>query len=699
MKLSVRRISRTLINIAAVLLLMAVSSLLSYSFQQPGWFSLLLLCTMYLGLYGELRLAAVSAVIFPLYSILFSAVMLSPGFTTKTLFVPLVWLGVAYFIARIRTLHQRNRDQESRLRDNQAFHRHIVEGSPIGIFNTDLEGTITFCNDQLVRMYGGDRKEQFLNKKAFDFITPNKDYLEKQVIHSPDFQYVLRSVEYTARRLDGSAFEAELSGALTRNSTCEVTGFVGFIHDASEKKQAHREALCLRRLLDYSRDAIVIQSLEDGRIADVNRITCEISGFSREQLQQKSLFDFNTGPLSEEEIMRELRRTGHFRFETRTICRDGTLLSVEADLSLMAQGNERYLLAIIRDISERKALEQKTEERRRYLEGILQSSHDAIVTLNQDCTVREWNPGAEALFGYSAEEAAGRHIDSLVTGGNDERHAEARELSEEVKRGSIIASQEALRYRKDGTSVPVLLSAAPIRINDEIAGFVGSYTDVSQLKSAEAQVRRLLEEKENLLREVHHRIKNHMNVIRSIFSLQRQKIPHGEAGEILREAENRIALMQKIYQTLYTQEDTSSIGLRSLTEELLGDLSRTFGASVPARLRTDIEPLEVSARYSLPIGIIVIELVTNAYKYAFPEGASGTIGVSIRRPEPGTLEITVADDGRGIPDEKTDPDQFGFGLSLIRGYVQQFDGEMEIDNRSGSRIRVSLVMEQSRPTA
>jgi len=146
-------------------------------------------------------------------------------------------------------------------------------------------------------------------------------------------------------------------------------------------------------------------------------------------------------------------------------------------------------LGVFRDITDRKRLEKESEERRLYLESVLACAPDAIVTVDDEHKILEWNEGAERLFGYSAKEVAGRDLDELVTGTDAGTHEEATGYTQYVLGGEVLPPTEAMRYRKDGTPVDVILAGAPIRLGEEMIGAVGVYADITERKRAEEALR------------------------------------------------------------------------------------------------------------------------------------------------------------------------------------------------------------------
>jgi two-component sensor histidine kinase len=230
-------------------------------------------------------------------------------------------------------------------------------------------------------------------------------------------------------------------------------------------------------------------------------------------------------------------------------------------------------------------------------------------------------------------------------------------------------------------------------MDNQFHGSVGTYTDITQLKQKEQQVNNLLQEKEQLLKEVHHRIKNHMNTISAILSLRSSYSDDQKLREVLEEVQDKIRLMQNIYQTLYTGDDVGTIHINSFLQQLLHDIESTYIKKQRIHIVTDIEDIEVTSKQSLPIGIIVTELITNSIKYAFENQEEGNVSISIHRSGENWLNINVADSGEGMPEDVVENESYGFGLTLVKGYVQQFEGKMSIDNTNGTSIRITMELE------
>jgi two-component sensor histidine kinase len=248
------------------------------------------------------------------------------------------------------------------------------------------------------------------------------------------------------------------------------------------------------------------------------------------------------------------------------------------------------------------------------------------------------------------------------------------------------------------------------------------------LRQKEAAVRdkeQLVREKERLLLEVHHRIKNHMDTIYSLLSLQAKDFDDPRMQGAFEEALGRIRMMQTIYQNLYTSENPEHLSSTGFLKELIADLERILVMDGRVRIEHQIEAIDIPSKETLPVAIIINELLTNAVKYAFPlhrgeelglagelsgvleAGRKGLVEVSVQQPSCNEIFLEITDNGIGIGD--LPPERFGFGLTLVEGYVKQYNGEMVIgprieqpgqlgqpENESrdwpGTRIRIRLTI-------
>jgi PAS domain S-box-containing protein len=348
---------------------------------------------------------------------------------------------------------------------------------------------------------------------------------------------------------------------------------------------------------------------------------------------------------------------------------------------------------ITRDVTER----GRVDDERARLAAIVDSSDDAIIGKTLDGTIESWNSGAMRLFGYTFEEIRGRPIAVLVP---PDRLEESHHAITAVRRGSNVGHYETVRRRKDGGLVDVSVSHSPIR--DRAGRVVGVATiarDISAKKLAERRLAASLAEKEVLLREIHHRVKNNLQVISSLLNLQGSRVADSRAQELLVESQSRVRSIALVHEKLYGSKDLASIDFGDYLRALTSALWSTYG-DVARRLALEVQTDEVrlGIEAAMPCGLLVNELVTNALKHAYPGDRRGAIVVDLRVDvAAGQICLEVADDGRGFPEGLDFREVTSLGMQLVVSLTRQLQGTIELDRNGGTRFRVRFPSGPARP--
>src|SRR5262245_2030292 len=307
--------------------------------------------------------------------------------------------------------------------------------------------------------------------------------------------------------------------------------------------------------------------------------------------------------------------------------------------------------------------------------GVLLCDGNGIVT-----TV---NRAARDLVARTSGELVGKPFAAVCRLGPGERLA-SMVLASTAAGGSM----ERRFVRKDGSELPVSLSIAEMRSPTQaLQGYVVVAQDLTPIKHIEGQLRESLAEKELLLREVHHRVKNNMQVNSSLLEMQSTSDP--EVRQRLEESQHRIRTIALIHEQLYQSTELAQIDTRSYLNVLATHLLQSFGKADRVRLEFDVEPMDLDLDQSLACGLIVNELLTNALKYAFPDDRRGTIRLVLKNMADGSRLLEVADDGRGIaPPDPAAPRRTTLGTSLVAKLARQLRGKVEIDGSNGMCVRI-----------
>jgi two-component sensor histidine kinase len=221
--------------------------------------------------------------------------------------------------------------------------------------------------------------------------------------------------------------------------------------------------------------------------------------------------------------------------------------------------------------------------------------------------------------------------------------------------------------------------------NGVIEQFAAVKEDITERKEAEKKIQNLLTEKELILQEVHHRIKNNMNTIKGLLYLQAIEMKDTAAAGALHEAENRVQSMMILYDKLYSSHDYQEMSINSYLGPLIDEILVNFANHSIVKVEKDIANFTLDANVVFPLGIIVNELLTNIMKYAFIGRESGIITVSAKKNE-STVTISLGDNGKGIPESINFDSSTGFGLNLVGMLTSQIGGNIKIERGDGTKF-------------
>ncbi len=203
----------------------------------------------------------------------------------------------------------------------------------------------------------------------------------------------------------------------------------------------------------------------------------------------------------------------------------------------------------------------------------------------------------------------------------------------------------------------------------------------------------LLTEKELLLKEVHHRVKNNLQVITSLLNSQAHYTDDNTALSAIRESGHRVQAMALIHQKLYQAEGVARIGMQSYIGEVVAYLQSCYDRSLPIAFRLEVEPIKLNVKTAVPLGLIINEAITNVFKYAFPKECTGTVRLSLHQLAPARYELFISDDGVGLPPDYNPARSRSLGMSLMHGLSEQLGGELTISSNAGLTIGLVFVEE------
>lgn len=376
--------------------------------------------------------------------------------------------------------------------------------------------------------------------------------------------------------------------------------------------------------------------------------------------------------------------SGRWKGEAIHHRKDGTPIHILGSMSLIKdeQGQPVAVVSTSRDITTRKQAEDMLQKKSDEAEKFFSSALDLLCIADTNGYFRRLNREWEKVLGYRLEELEGRRFLDLVH--PDDVAATLAAI------GELEANKQVLnftnRYRcKDGSYRWIEWRSVPSDTDIYAAA-----RDITDRKRVQEALEQSLREKELLMKELQHRVKNSLSVVASLIDLEKWNLTDQHARQVFIDTRSRILSLSAIYEQLYQTGAVDSVDLQTYIQNLADALSASYAPTGgQVRIVTRLSEVQLDLKRSLPLGLILNELITNALKYAYPPGTAGDIRIELERTG-GQAILRVSDDGIGMPDFQQGSTDSGLGLKLVDMLVQQIDGSFTIDGRKGTSVSVAF---------
>jgi PAS domain S-box-containing protein len=330
---------------------------------------------------------------------------------------------------------------------------------------------------------------------------------------------------------------------------------------------------------------------------------------------------------------------------------------------------------------------RQSEER---IRQVVEATPSALITVNASGRITLVNSQTERLFGYRREDLLNQSVELLVPERFRGQHSHLRTgYFNAAEARPMGAGRDLFGLRKDGTEVPIEIGLNPIR-TAEGSFVLASIIDITERQQTEQVTKDSLREKETLLKEVHHRVKNNLQIISSVLQLQAGYLRDPQALSAFRECQHRIRSMALIHEKLYQAGNFARINFAEYAQSLVSILVRSYNSPYCAvKLNYEIEAVSLNLDTAIPFALILNEAVSNSLEHAFRGQPRGNIWVRLRQADEGELILSVQDDGIGLADELETEHPSSLGLRLIRILADQLHGTIEIRRHPGTTITLS----------
>ena len=507
-------------------------------------------------------------------------------------------------------------------------------------------------------------------------------------------------------------------------------------------------------LFDNASDAIITTDLEDG-VTSWNRSAEKLFGWEAQEVIGKKLSSLivplNLQVQKEGLISDTLDGKSASGIETVRFHKDGNRIFVDLTMSQLLDSNHNLtgLSFIFRDITQRKEMEEALNKSRNLLDTIKSVQDNYIVDSNMQVTFNEilanllsltqseygfigeilhtaegepylkvhaftniaWNKKTQEFYKNNTPEGMDFFnlktlFGEVITGG---KPVIANNPSADPRRGGLPEGHPSLNtflgipfYQGEKLIGMIGIANHPAGYDEDIleyltpllstcANIIEAYRNDQRRKLAEKQIEDSLKEKETLLKEIHHRVKNNMQIVSSLLSLQTQNIEDKKYKDIFIDSQNRIHAMALIHEKLYHSENLAHINFKEYIDEIVSNISSSYGLNSNIKIDINVENIPINIDNAVPCGLIINELITNSLKYAFPKGRRGKIQISVKSKENNLIQLSIGDDGIGIPKDLDIRNAKTLGLTLITALAEnQLDGEIIINREKGTEFQINF---------
>lgn len=572
------------------------------------------------------------------------------------------------------------KELEQKCRISKQQFESLFNYNPLPAYYYDLEGNFLDCNEKLAEFTGLSRNEIIgLN---FDKFITGKD-LERA---KEQFQ--------NAKKGQPSQYEIEviIKDGVKRDIRVTkfpmyledvIAGVYGIFEDITEQRK-REDALMeseqrFRSMFENNPHSVFYFDTE-GTFLGANKKFEELSGYSEEELKQMSFAQF-VHPKDLEKTLEHFKNTlnGEIQeYEITGITRSGDEREAHITNFPYLSGSEIIgVFGIAQDITEKKKAQEKLKESENRWQQLVEHNPQPVHIIQDGTLIFINQVGARYLGASSPKEVIGKSI-------YDFAHPEIIEkLLDRIKKLEQKQNLKPTEYKMltlNGDTRVIEAHSIPIKYKGEDAIQTVMH-DVTDLKDKQYKTRQSLKEKETLLQEIHHRVKNNLAVISGLLELQQMNITDKETISALQDSQFRIQSMAMIHEKLYQSETLHEIGFDAYLQELISSIRSTYNSSYKSiSTEYDLTKVTLDLDQAIPCSLIVNEVIVNCYKHAFSKNDEGKINISLMSKGP-KITLKITDNGKGLPADFDISQQQSLGTTLINVLSHQINGEMHLRNR------------------
>lgn len=581
------------------------------------------------------------------------------------------------------------------LKDWEGRYKALFDRSLYSVFMHDLEGTYIDANKAALNLLGYKKKD-IPHLNFVDLLDEEQMPLAKKTMAE-----IIKSghqkepTQYKLKRKDGGHVWVETEASLIYKKGVPY-GILGIARDITEyKKTEHalRESEEKYRKIFESLTDVYYRTDREGMVTEISPSVYTQAGWDPKDVIGHPVTDFYRDPSTREIFANTLKEKGIINdYELQLLAKDGRMIEVSVSSHIVFDDQRQALgvEGVLRDITTRKQIEKALRESEEKFRTMVENSLQGIFIF-QDFRIVYANEALAHITGYSMEELLSFPSEKMrgLVHPDDQEKVWGR-MAERLAGKDVPSRYEFKAVRKDGETVYLEMVVGRIEFQGKPT-VQGAVIDITDRQEADEQIKASLREKEVMLREIHHRVKNNMQIIMSLLRIQSRTVKDKGTREMFKQSQNRIRSMALIHEALYKSKDLAMIDIADyisrMTTHLLSIYREDLGE---IEIKQEAEGVFLDINRAIPCGLIISELVSNCLKHAFPGKAEGQITIRMKTDKKGINRLVVKDNGTGLPEGLDFREAETLGLQLVTDLVQQINGSIDCLKTEGTEFIVKF---------
>ena len=600
-----------------------------------------------------------------------------------------VVLGIMVMMFLLNLYFEKLKDAKARqeisekLQESEIRFRNLTENLKSAVFTFEVTGLFTYVNPA-TSVISGYTESELLKMKFYDIIHPvHKDMVSQRGFSRLQGEDVESTYELKIITKQGDIRWIQVSSSrIVINNQILVLGSAVDMTESklTSKKKEESEAK-LRALFAAIKDVILVLD-RTGKYLDIAPTNDELLYKPAQVLLGNYISNIFEKDMTEyflEKIDECLQSNETISVEYSLKIKD-RLYWFEGRISPMT---ENSVVMVVRDITDRTKATKKLIESENKYRNLVESIEEGMIITDKEMNFVFANKAAARLYGYSIEELMNMNVKDIVHPDEYDVIIEQNKIRSEGKSSYY----DNWNIRKDGTKRLLKVSASPMLKDGEFAGTIALFSDITEIKAAEEKIKASLKEKEVMLQEIYHRVKNNMQVISSMLKLQSTHITMDNALDVFINTQNRVKSMSLIHEKLYRSENLSHVDFNDYLKSLMKQLFISYTPLARnLAYHIDCSNVFLNIGTAIPCGLIVNEIVTNSIKHAFPGTKEGNIYISMHKNEAGKYTLTLSNDGINLPADYSLENSTSFGLQLVEILRHQLKADFIMDGDNGAKF-------------